>query len=60
MNQKSKSAQRSLRKDADQSNPMVLKVSPSVVVNHQPVSENDNSANLFEENIQKFKKDEEC
>jgi hypothetical protein len=60
MNQQSKSAQRSLRKESGKSKPIVLQVGPSVDADHQPVSENDNSANLFEDNIKKMKKNEQC
>jgi hypothetical protein len=60
MNQQSKSAQRSLRKESNQPKPTAPPSGPSVDANHQPVSENDNSVNLFEDNIQKLKKDEEC
>jgi hypothetical protein len=37
--------------------PTVAQTGPSVDANHQPVSENDNSANLFEDHILKEKKD---
>jgi hypothetical protein len=43
--------------ESSQSKPPVPQTGPSVDVNHQPVSENNNSANLFEDHILKEKKD---
>jgi hypothetical protein len=60
MNKQSKPAPQPFRKEFDKSKTMVPPAGPSVDANHQPVSENDNSANLFEENIKTLKKDESC
>jgi len=46
-----------LRKNIDESKQTAPKTGPSMGSNHQPVSENDNSANLFEDHIRETKKD---
>jgi hypothetical protein len=60
MNKQSKPAPQPLRKESPKSKPKVSQTGPSVDVNHQPIPENDDSINLFEDNIEKFKNEEKC
>jgi hypothetical protein len=53
MNEKPKS----VPQPPESQQPAVPPAGPSVDVNHQPVAENDNSANLFEDHISNEKKE---
>jgi len=57
MNNQSESVPQPLGKNTGEPQPAVPPAGPSMNSDHQPVSENDNSANLFEEHIKELKKD---
>ncbi len=56
MNKQSKAAHQPHGKDSGKSKP-TAPAGPSMSADHKPVSENDNSANLFEDHIRDEKKE---